>query len=69
MFKMEAMGDYHDFYLKTDILLADVFEKFIDMCLEYHGLDPCNYSSSPGLIWDAMFKMTKIKFIYLLKKK
>ena len=58
------MRDYHDLYLKTDILLlADVFEKFIDMCLEYHGLDPCNYSSSPGLIWDAMFKMTKIKII------
>ena len=64
MFKMETMRDYHDLYLKTDILLlADVFEKFIDMCLEYHGLDPCNYSSSPGLIWDAMFKMTKIKII------
>ena len=29
------MGDYHDVYLKTDVLLlADVFEKFINTCLE-----------------------------------
>ena len=29
-FKMKAMGDFHDLYLKTDLLLlADVFEKFI----------------------------------------
>ena len=32
------MGDYHDFYIKTDILLlADVFEKFINTFLEYYG--------------------------------
>ena len=34
-FKMNKMGDYHDLYLKTDILLsADAFEKFIQTCLE-----------------------------------
>ena len=32
-FKMKTMGDYHDLYLKTDVLLfTDVFEKFIKMC-------------------------------------
>ena len=32
---MNKMGDYHDLYLKTDILLlADAFEKFIQTCLE-----------------------------------
>ena len=56
------MGDYHDHYLKKDVLLlADVFEKFIDTCLKYYGLDPCHYFSSPGLSWDAMLKMTGVK--------
>ena len=56
------MGNYHDLYLKTDVLLlADVFEKFIDTCLKYYGLDPCHYFSSPGLSWNAMLKMTEIE--------
>ena len=56
------MGDYHDLYFKTDVLLlADVFEKFISTCLKYYGLDPCHYFSSPGLSWDAMLKMTGIE--------
>ena len=56
------MGNYHDLYLKTDVwLLADVFEKFINICLEYYGLDTCYYFSSPGLSWDAMLKMTEIE--------
>ena len=56
------MGDYHDLYLKPDVLLlADVFEKFIKMCLNYYGLDPCHYFSSPGLSWDAMLKMTEVE--------
>ena len=50
MFKMKTMGDHHDLYLKADVLLlADAFEKFIDMCLAYYELDPCHHFSSPGL--------------------
>ena len=61
-FEMKNMGDYHDHYLKKDVLLlADVFEKFIDTCLKFYGLDPCHYFSSPGLNWDAMLKMTGVK--------
>ena len=60
MFTMNTMGDYHDLYLKADVFLqVDVFEKFINTCLKYYGLDPCHYFSSPGIIWDAMLKMTK----------
>ena len=59
---MKNMGDYDDHYLKKDaLLLADVFEKFIDTCLKYYGLDPYHYFSSPGLSWDAMLKMTDIE--------
>ena len=61
-FEMKNMGDYHDHYLKKDVLLlADVFEKFIDTCLKFYGLDPCHYFSSPGLSWDAMLKMTSVR--------
>ena len=60
--KTITMGDYHDLYLKAEVLLlADVFEKFISTCLDYYGLDPCHYFSSPGLSWDAMLKMTRIE--------
>ena len=66
VFKMNTMGDYHYLYLKTDLLLlADVFEKFIKTCLNYYGLDPCYYFSSPGLSWDAMLKMTGIEIEYI----
>ena len=59
VFGMKNMGDYHDHYLKKDVLLlADVFEKFTDTCLKFYGLDPCHYFSSPGLSWDTMLKMT-----------
>ena len=61
-FEMKNMGDYHDHYLQKDVLLlADVFEKFTDMCLKYYRLDPCHYFSSPGLSWDATLKMTGVK--------
>ena len=43
------------------MLLANVFEKFIDTCLKFYGLDPSHYFTSPGLSWDAMFKMTGVK--------
>ena len=60
--KMNTMGDCHDLYLKAAVLLlADVFEKFIYTCVEYYGLDPCHYFSSPGLSWDAMLKMIEIE--------
>ena len=60
--QLESMSDYDNHYLKKDVLLlADVFEKFIDTCLKFYGLDPCHYFSSPGLSWDAMLKMTGVK--------
>ena len=61
-FKLNNMGEYHDIYLQTDVLLlADVFESFRKSCIRYYKLDPCHYFTSPGLSWDAMLKMTDIK--------
>ena len=54
---------HDDHYFKKDVLLlADVFEKFIATSLKFYGLDPCHYFSSPGLGWDAMLKMTGVRF-------
>ena len=62
-FNLRNMGEYHDLFLKTDILLlVDVFENFRKTCLTYYRLDPLHYITSPGLAWDAMLKITKINF-------
>ena len=36
-FDTKNMSDYHNHYLKGDVLLlSDVFEKFIDTCLKFY---------------------------------
>ena len=61
-FNIKTMGEYHDLYLKSDVLLlADVFESFRKTCLQFYKLDPCHYFMSPHLSWDAMLKMTNVK--------
>ena len=61
-FKMKTMRDYHDLYLKSDVLLlSDVFENFRDVCLDNYHLDPAFYYTAPGLAWDACLKITKIE--------
>ena len=61
-FKIKTMGEYHDLYLGSDVLLLDdVFESFRKTCLQYYKLDPCHYFTSLGLSWDAVLKMTNIK--------
>ena len=58
-FKCQTIRDYHDLYLKTDVLLlADVFENFRRTCLKHYKLDPAHYYTSPGLAWDACLKET-----------
>ena len=40
-FKMKTMRDYHDLYLKSDVLLlSDVIENFRDVCLDNYRLPP-----------------------------
>ena len=55
------MADYHDIYLQLDVLLlADFFEKFRTICLEYYSLDPVHYYTNPGLAWDAALRMSHV---------
>src|SRR5437868_13532923 len=63
-FEMKTFGDYHDLYVKTDVLLlADVFENFRDICMDPNGynLDPAHSFTSPGFSFEAMLKMTGVK--------
>ena len=54
---IKTMGEYHDLYLVSDVLLlTDVFENFRKTCMQYYKLDPCDYFTSLGLSWDAMLK-------------
>ena len=66
-FGIENMGDYHDLYLRTDVvLLANVFESFRRVCLENYGLDPSHFYTAPGLAWKACLKKTGIRLELLL---
>ena len=56
------MKDYHDLYLKCDVLLlAGVFEKYRNNSIKNYGLCPSHYLSAQALSWDVMLNMTKVK--------
>ena len=61
-FGIHNLGDYHDLYLRTDVvLLANMYEAFRDTCLKHYKLDPVHFYTSPGLAWRACLKHTGIK--------
>ena len=61
-FGIRNLGDYHDLYLRTDVvLLANVFEAFRDTCLKHYKLDPAHFCTSPGLACCACSKHTGIR--------
>lgn len=65
-FKIKNLGEWHDLYLKLDVLLlTDVFENFRDLCLEKsYGLDPVWYYTTPGLAWEIYFSGIKTTQIF-----
>jgi len=63
-FNIKSLAEYHDLYLKTDVLLlADVFENFrsIELSATGDGLDPIWYLSLPAYSWDCALKKSKVK--------
>ena len=61
-FHIQNMGEYHDLYLKLDVLLLMVvWEEFTRMCMKNYELDPAHYVSARSQSWDAMLKFTKVE--------
>ena len=57
-----TMKDYHDLYMKRDILLlADIFENFRRDAYKYFKLDPLNYITLASFAWDCVLKFTKVE--------
>ena len=49
-FEIKSFGEYHDLYLKSDVLLsADIFENFRVMYLKSYELYPVKFISVQGL--------------------
>jgi hypothetical protein len=54
-FKCKTFQDYHDLYLKADVLLlADVFENFRKTSIENYTLDPSNFITAASYAWSCM---------------
>ena len=61
-FKLKNLGEYHDFYLKTDtLLLSNIFEAFRNTCLQHYKLGPAHFYTSPRLAWQASLKKTGVR--------
>ena len=62
IFNIKNIGEYHDLYVKTDVLLlTDVSENFRKMCYNIYELDPIKYVSAPNLAFQACLKKTNKK--------
>ena len=61
-FECKNLAEYTELYCKSDVLLlADVWEAFVDVCLEKYKLNPSHYITAPSLFNDAMLKMTGVE--------
>ena len=59
-FNIKNMGEYHDLYLRTDVILLAVFESFRNVCMDNYGLDPAHFYTAPGLAWKACLEKTGV---------
>ena len=58
---METMKDYHDLYLKCDVLLSANSLNNSNNSLNNYGFCPSHYLSAPVLRWDAMLNMATVE--------
>ena len=61
-FQIKNLGEYHDLCVQNNtLLLADIFEKFHNMCLEIYELDTARFLTAPEFVWQAVLKKTEVK--------
>ena len=66
-FGIRNLGEYHDLYLRMDVvLLANIFEAFRDTCLRHYSLDPAHFYTTSGLAWKAWLKKTGVRLELLM---
>ena len=59
---MKTMKDYHNLYLKYNVLLlADAFEIIRNNSLKNYGLYLSHHLSAPALNLDVMLNITKVE--------
>ena len=59
---MKNLGDYHNLYFETNVLLlSNMFETFRTTCLEHYSLNLAHFYISPRLAWKACLKKTKVR--------
>lgn len=47
-------------------MLANLFHKFRNVCIERYALDPAHDHKAPGLSWDALLKKMKVELELLI---
>ncbi|KAF0093416.1 MAG: hypothetical protein FD144_5964, partial [Rhodospirillaceae bacterium] len=61
-FGCRTMKDYHELYLKCDVLqLADLFEEFRTQFFGQYGLDPVHFITTPQMCWAAMLRFCQVE--------
>ena len=61
-FEIKNLGEYCDFYLKSDaLLLVDVFKNFRKICSKIYHLDFVKFLSTPRLASQAALKIAEVK--------
>jgi hypothetical protein len=61
-FNCDTFQDYHNLYLKSDVLLlSDVFENFRKTSIANYKLDPANFITAASYAWSCMLLKTGIE--------
>ena len=61
-FGIKNLGKHHDLHVQHDTsLIADIFEKFRNMCLKIYEHDPAKFISAHILAWRVALGKTEVK--------